>query len=170
MELFWSLGIASLGVLGYFVRDWRTLQLVLIFPSVIAMVLFCWVPESPIWYLTKNRPDLALKEMEMIARRNGEKLIIPNNLIVTVKPPKVKVKVEVEEKQNGSLLNVITNRVLLKHLTVMIITYFTLNWAYYALLLNIPSLSGGKIFLSMARLIEIFHIPQTDTSISSSVH
>lgn len=143
IELFWSIGMSFLGVLGYFVRNWRMLQLVLLIPNVITLIMFCWVPESPKWYLTVNKPDLALKEITKIAKRNGNKIVVPD--IATSVPAKKQDKAK--SNQDTSIRNILASRILLKHLAVMFLMYFTVNWTYYALLLNIANLSGGKSVL-----------------------
>jgi hypothetical protein len=43
--------------------SWRTLTLLQILPAVIQIAFIYWVPESPRWHISKDRPEEALKTL-----------------------------------------------------------------------------------------------------------
>ena len=57
-----SLGILLAYVIGYFLL-WNWLALVGCFPAVLLFVLMFFMPESPRWYLEKNRKSDALQSL-----------------------------------------------------------------------------------------------------------
>ena len=97
-----SLGSVIFGLIAYFVREWRTLQLIIGIPMFIPVLLYWYdqlelsqlhvtddcatrvLPESIRWLITKKRFDEARKLIEQAAKMNGKPvpehlLIIPNS-------------------------------------------------------------------------------------------
>ena len=59
---------------GYNERDWRKLNLDASLPSISALSLFLFIPESPRWFLAKKKIDKAVDVLKRIARCNGKPL------------------------------------------------------------------------------------------------
>ncbi|XP_071844874.1 solute carrier family 22 member 6-like isoform X2 [Apostichopus japonicus] len=72
---FQSVGSVLLGVLAYYIRDWRYLQSVLIFPYILLLSIVWLIPESARWHLSKgnfNTSENILKRIAVINRKNSQ--------------------------------------------------------------------------------------------------
>lgn len=65
-----NLGQATLGLFGYFIRDWHYFQMAVSIPSVILISYYWLVPESPRWLLTVGRTDESIEVMQKAAKYN----------------------------------------------------------------------------------------------------
>lgn len=70
----WSTGSMLISVLAYFIRDWRTLQLVFFCMSLSMLSYIVVIPESPLWLLSSGRVEDAKKILHKIARNNGKNI------------------------------------------------------------------------------------------------
>ncbi|KAL0276166.1 UNVERIFIED_CONTAM: hypothetical protein PYX00_003790 [Menopon gallinae] len=84
-----NIGHSILPVVSYFLRDWREFQLAISAPSIL-MLLYWWViPESPRWLLTVGRRAEALAVLEKGARINKlPKPALPDEKMGNSKPDK----------------------------------------------------------------------------------
>lgn len=112
-----------LGTASYFIRDWRILQLVLTIPSIVSFTLAYWVTESPSWCYATGQPQLALKQCSLIARRNGDTVDVDSYASLSNhqqdQQPQLQSVIE-----HCNIMTILTNRVLRKHLLVMILIFF----------------------------------------------
>ncbi|CAK7308708.1 Solute carrier family 22 member 20 [Vulpes lagopus] len=68
-----TLGQVILSSLAYFIRQWRWLQGTVSVTYVI-ILLYSWgLPESACWLVTHNKLDMAVKNLQAVARLNGRK-------------------------------------------------------------------------------------------------
>ena len=58
-------------LLAYFIRDWRSLQLVFSLMSLLMISYFFLLPESPRWLLVAGKLEEAKKTLQYIANKNG---------------------------------------------------------------------------------------------------
>ncbi|XP_076058569.1 uncharacterized protein LOC143035587 [Oratosquilla oratoria] len=67
----WAFGVMILGGLGYFIRDWRYLQMTISLPFLVIIPVF-WLllDESPRWLMVKGKTDELLKVLQRAARLN----------------------------------------------------------------------------------------------------
>lgn len=82
---FWGLGIMSLAVLAFLIRNWRYLQIAISLPFVL-VVFICWfVPESPRWLVSIGKYPEASAILNKLARFNGSKIdpvvLIPKRFV-----------------------------------------------------------------------------------------
>ncbi|XP_045588887.2 organic cation transporter protein isoform X1 [Procambarus clarkii] len=68
---FFSVGFSLLPAIAYFVREWRYLQLCISVPSVLLLLYYWVLPESPRWLLVKGRPQETMKVLTKVAKVNG---------------------------------------------------------------------------------------------------
>ncbi|XP_059468709.1 organic cation transporter protein-like [Neocloeon triangulifer] len=76
-EHFWSIGVISLGWLHSIAGSWTNLQLIISVPSIIFLILFCFVPDSPRWLIAHKQFGKADELLIFAAHCNGKKL--PND-------------------------------------------------------------------------------------------
>lgn len=165
-ELNWAIGLAILGGVSYFIRDWRTLTLVLLIPTVLSLVYFWIIPESISWLYAKNRYKDSLKIIKKIAKKNNDMDLLDecNKLQLTEKNNIVIVKAnhnlndgattamlngqhernDDNNEDKTSMLDLVRNFVLRKHLIVMICVWFSVTLSYYGILYFLPSLAGQR--------------------------
>lgn len=58
------IGHSLLGILAYFLRDWRELQLTISVPTIVLVSYYWLLPESPRWLLTTGRYNEAIRLMK----------------------------------------------------------------------------------------------------------
>ncbi|XP_043470044.1 organic cation transporter protein-like [Leptopilina heterotoma] len=71
VNLFFTIGYFTTGIFAYFIRDWRTLQIALVLPSVLFLSYYWFIPESCRWLLTKGRKEEAKALLHKAAKANG---------------------------------------------------------------------------------------------------
>lgn len=79
-SIVFSMGSATLGIVAYFVRDWRTLQLAISLPMFLPVLLYWQLPESTRWLVTKRRFAEARVLIEQAAKMNGK--CVPLHLLI----------------------------------------------------------------------------------------
>ncbi|XP_065293890.1 solute carrier family 22 member 7-like isoform X2 [Dermacentor albipictus] len=65
-----SVGVLLGNVIAYLIRDWRTVQLVIMIPTTLLFVGFWLLPESPRWLITTLRIQQACGAVSLILRKN----------------------------------------------------------------------------------------------------
>ncbi|PVD18674.1 hypothetical protein C0Q70_21224 [Pomacea canaliculata] len=81
-QVFWSLGIMTVSGLGFLVRNWRHLELLLSLPSVLLIGFFWLLPESLPWLISQKRWKEARQMIQLIAKRN--KKIVSADVLIPV--------------------------------------------------------------------------------------
>ncbi|XP_063225465.1 organic cation transporter protein-like [Bacillus rossius redtenbacheri] len=89
------LGHMTLALIAFYVRDWRTLQLVISLPSLLLVSYWWTLPESPRWLLTRGRESEAIEILEKVAKTN--------KMDASQVLPAVKTFIADKEKQQESL-------------------------------------------------------------------
>uniref|UniRef100_A0A3Q2DQA6 Solute carrier family 22 member 21 n=1 Tax=Cyprinodon variegatus TaxID=28743 RepID=A0A3Q2DQA6_CYPVA len=142
-NLFFCLGYMLLPLLAFYVRDWRTLILVLTLPSCLCLPLWWFIPESPRWLLSQGR----IEEAEAIIRNAAEM----NN----IEPPAVifcPLQVKISKRVDYNICDLIRS----PNIRWISITLNTLVIGYFALSLNTSNLHGNVYFnCFLSALVEI---------------
>lgn len=145
-EGFWATGLIFLGTSSYFVRDWRWLQLVLALPTILTLS-WCWlIPESPKWLMNHHK-NLAFKQLLKIAERNKDDVIFKECSTIQLNQAKAADETkldQIELRPVGTIFDIFKSKILLKHIFVMVIVWYSITLSYYGILLYLPKLPGGK--------------------------
>lgn len=79
-EQFWSIGIMLLPAVASYWSSWSHLYMAISFPTVILILIYPWIPNSPRWLLRKGRVADAKNVLIEAARVNGKSDYSPSNL------------------------------------------------------------------------------------------
>ncbi|XP_013411039.1 organic cation transporter protein isoform X2 [Lingula anatina] len=137
IEYFFAGGLIILTMVGYFLRDWRHIELAVSVPS-FAYILYWWfVPESARWLLANGKEDKAEEILRQAAKVNGK--VLPEKLFEQV--------AEDEEEHHGSILQIFRSPRTLVRTLIIFLNWCVVSMVYYGLSLNSGNL-GGDIFLN----------------------
>lgn len=149
IEFGWALGYAVLPIIAYFVRGFRTLQIILTVPEIV-FIFLCWkfVPESPRWQLSSGRFQAAEKSIRHAAKMNGKNEPVEHKL----KQLTAKFKSEEDPGRSGATVFDLWKHPNLRRKTFLLyVTWAVTAFVYYGLSFNTNSLQGNpyvNFFLS----------------------
>ncbi|XP_050391200.2 organic cation transporter protein [Patella vulgata] len=129
--LSWVMGLFLLGLLAYFIRDWKNLTLVTSVPNIVFISYWWLLPESPRWLLSKGRYKEAEAIIRKAAKVNGVEL--PGSLFD---------KSSLESPKSIQIWKICTTPQLLKISLIVFFNWFVASMTYYGLTLNVSNLSG----------------------------
>ncbi|XP_068127105.1 solute carrier family 22 member 15 [Hyperolius riggenbachi] len=133
-----ALGISQFALIGYFVRSWRLLAVLVNIHGLVVFLLSLWVPESPRWLYAQGRLDEAKKSLLFLARWNRTK---PNPFTLTGR--------QKNYIQESNVCTVYRHAVLRRRTLVMMWVWFVCSLVYYGLTLTSGEL-GGDLYLGLA--------------------
>ncbi|GFR98005.1 organic cation transporter protein-like [Elysia marginata] len=128
-----------MALMAYLLRDWQYLLLAIAWPSVFAVALCWFMPESPRWLITKNKIGKAEREVQRIAKMNGRS--VPHDITRHLRKP--------NEKSKHTVLQLFAERRLIVRWTILYINWIVICMTAYGLVFNISNMSGN-IFLNFA--------------------
>ncbi|XP_038048035.1 organic cation transporter protein-like isoform X2 [Patiria miniata] len=137
-QIFFAAGLMILAGLAYFIRDWRTLEIVITAPIVLFFLYIPIFPESARWLINRGRHKQAEKIIRRVAKVNKKEL--PDVLFEEDEIKELKEKLATERKPTALDLFKSPN-IAVKTLNLMF------NWCvnslvYYGLSLSIPDLAS----------------------------
>ncbi|GLV31843.1 uncharacterized protein CBL_07603 [Carabus blaptoides fortunei] len=150
-QLPFHLGHASLGLIGYLLRDWHHMQMAVSLPQILLLSYFCILPESPRWLMALGRVDQVVKTLEGAAKCN--------------KLPTENIRHEVEsymsrtwsDEQKSTAFDLVrTKRMRVKTLCLSL-NWFVIALEYFAMAQYIGQI-GGNIFLNIGAA-GLFQVP-----------
>jgi len=156
-QAMFTLGECTVGLIAIWVRDWRTLQLIVSVPVFITAVI-CWVlPESIRWLITVKKYDEAAKLIVRAGVMNGAPPV-PQHFITKCSND--------EEQEPGSkesnetvenLWSILYIPVLLRRMTCLFGAWFACIISFYGIGLALHSLPGN-LFLNY-QLLMLVELP-----------
>lgn len=79
-ETFWGFGVLILALLGYYMRNWTEIYLVISLPTAFYIIVWHWVPDAPRWMLRHGRTFEARQVLVSAATTNNRKYVVPIDL------------------------------------------------------------------------------------------
>lgn len=131
IEFFWCIGLFLLVLLAYFIRTWDKLLLAMACPSVLLLLYFWLIPESPRWLLTKGKLEEADKIIQKCARVN--KVTLPEGYLN---------KDTADTGKKESVLKMLTSPRLVCRTLIIYFNWMVVSMVYYGLGLNVGNLNG----------------------------
>ncbi|XP_048240049.1 organic cation transporter protein-like [Haliotis rufescens] len=146
IEIYWCMGLFTLGLIAYFVRHWQTLQLIAAAPTTLYFLFYWIVPESPRWLISRGRIPEAQAIIQKVASVNGVKL-----------PEGVLEKVTVDDQEKSvRVTQMFTTPYLLFITLIIFYNWFVASVVYYGLGLNVQNLSGDiYVNFTIANIVEL---------------
>ncbi|CAH1971049.1 unnamed protein product [Acanthoscelides obtectus] len=113
-------GHASMVAISYSLRDWREFQIAISAPTIILLVYFWILPESPRWQLSVGKKEQAIYTLQKAAAYN--KLPV-ENIERDVTADLQKRTVNNVEKKKGNLLDLVKTRIILTYTLLMCVCW-----------------------------------------------
>jgi len=137
-----SIGTILLGVVAYFVRDWRTLQLIIGVPMFSLLVLHWYVPESTRWLITKKKYAAVRKLIQQAAKMNGKGL--PERFLTLIDDDETCSMSSSKNVSNAeTIFDIFRSPVLCKRIFIMFAAWMGTLLGYYGITYSATNLSGG---------------------------
>ncbi|XP_071956473.1 organic cation transporter protein-like [Antedon mediterranea] len=147
VPIYWGLGIMLLAFLGYLVRDWRKLQIVLSVPTAVAVIYMPFLPESVRWLLSQG--EVAKAEAIIHRAARASKVTIPEH------PFDEKLEEEKSDRKYTALDLFRTPNLRKKTLNVMY-NWFVVVMVYFGLSLSTADLGiDPYVAFMLSGLVEI---------------
>ncbi|KAM8977780.1 solute carrier family 22 member 15 [Pelodytes ibericus] len=137
-SLCFAVGIAQFALIGYFVRSWRHLALLVNVEGVCVLLLSLCIPESPRWLYAQGRLKEAQDSLILLGRRNWRKLSS-----ISLAPR------QKETNRSANILTIYRHAALRQRTLIMMYAWFVCSLVYYGLTLSVGDL-GGNIYLNLA--------------------
>jgi len=139
-----SIAHTSLPLFASLMRDWRTLELFTGLLPLISLLIFFYIPESPRWLIVRERSLEARIIVQRFAQSNGTDLLDSDwTLVVATERAK-----RMERKRNRKYSMIDLFRAPRTRTISIAVAYcwFTVNFVYYGLILNVGHLAGDIYF------------------------
>ena len=158
----WVVGWLSLSGLAYLLRDWRELMLYSSLPSLLSVLMYWILPESPRWLLSVGK----LTEAEEVVRAGAKynNLELPSNF--QLQP----VQAQHPGQRRRTVLDLFRYPNMRTKTLILYYNWFVNSFAYYGLSLNMGKLTGGANIYINFTISGILEIPAYSAAIIILLH
>uniref|UniRef100_A0A0P4W8Z9 Major facilitator superfamily (MFS) profile domain-containing protein n=1 Tax=Scylla olivacea TaxID=85551 RepID=A0A0P4W8Z9_SCYOL len=156
-QCFFAVGFMLLPGIAYFVNNWRNLQLYISIPSVVLLLYYWVLPESPRWLMMQGRFEEAVKILKNIAKTNRSSMP-PREELDALRDSfefERKKSQEIEESLLKKFINffrsiitLLSTRNMRRRCLIIFFAWFVVSMVYYGL-----TFSGGNINASPYLLV-----------------
>ncbi|XP_066924453.1 solute carrier family 22 member 3-like [Clytia hemisphaerica] len=133
---FWTLGLCLLSLLGYYLPDWKHLNLAVSAPGALIAILYFFLPESLRWQWVNGRKASLERALRRIARINGKPF--PESIQLVFQ--------EDSSTESGNVCKLFSRRSTALRMVVCMVAWFASATVYYGVTLSTGKL-GGNIYL-----------------------
>eukprot|EP00090_Calanus_glacialis_P039501 TRINITY_DN68771_c0_g1_i1.p1 TRINITY_DN68771_c0_g1~~TRINITY_DN68771_c0_g1_i1.p1 ORF type:complete len:611 (-),score=103.55 TRINITY_DN68771_c0_g1_i1:27-1859(-) len=143
IEIPFAIGEMILGLEAYYIRDWKTLQIVAYLPVLALLGLYFVVPESVRWLIGAGKIEEAKKIIRDAARVNGKE--VPEHLLKAADLYSAKVeanKALAASAKKATILDLFRPKKMALRSINMCFQWFSATMCYYGLSFASTSLSG----------------------------
>ncbi|KAL7018302.1 hypothetical protein ACKWTF_010716 [Chironomus riparius] len=138
--MFFSLGFMLMGVLAFFVTDWRFYQISLTIPGLIFLAYWWIIPESTRWLLANNRKYKAIKQIKKIALSNNVE--VPKEMLDKLVENETDNTDPENKGKKATALDLFRQPHLRSKALLIFFNWFVVSGAYYGLSWSSGDLSG----------------------------
>ncbi|KAM9788651.1 solute carrier family 22 member 6-A [Neosynchiropus ocellatus] len=143
-SFFFTFGQMILAGLGYWLRDWRKLQLVVCAPFFLPFCYSWWYSESARWLVLRKRSDDALKSLHRVAKYNGQPEAAKK---VTLEVLHSHMHKEIEAcRTTFTAVDLLKTPGMRRISVCLIVVWFSTSFAYYGLAMDLQKF-GVSIYL-----------------------
>ncbi|XP_066151265.1 organic cation transporter protein-like [Euwallacea fornicatus] len=135
-----GIGNALLSGFAFYLRDWRSLHMLIGSLSMLYVAIYRFVPESPRWLLTVGRQEEAIVVMTNAAKENGVKASIEEPL---------KTLINTSRSSNNTLKDMFSNAALRVRCLLLFLSWSLAGVTFYAFLQYVGHISQN-LFLTVA--------------------
>uniref|UniRef100_A0A8C5A9B8 Major facilitator superfamily (MFS) profile domain-containing protein n=1 Tax=Gadus morhua TaxID=8049 RepID=A0A8C5A9B8_GADMO len=140
-SFFFTFGQMILAGLGFWLRDWRKLQVAVCLPYFLFSFYSWWLTESARWLVLNRRSEEALKSIQQVARINGKKDVnITLEVAVSVCQPIV------ASKSSYSAYDLLRTGGMRRISVCLVAVWFSTSFAYYGLAMDLQKF-GVNVYL-----------------------
>ncbi|XP_048735991.2 solute carrier family 22 member 4-like [Ostrea edulis] len=159
----WGVGLVVLALLGYYIRDWRTLELVISIPNFLTIVYAWFLPESIQWLIANKKYNKA-KSVAKFAAKVNNKTISSDLLEVPAPEPEETPGVgqsqegllRVKERKKFTVLDLFKTPNLRRYTLIMFYLWTADSVCYFGILFATPQLHGNQFLnLGISGIVEI---------------
>ncbi|KAM9803715.1 solute carrier family 22 member 15 [Neosynchiropus ocellatus] len=146
-SMMFAVGIALFGLLGFFIRPWRSLAAAANSSGVLFFLLSVTLPESPRWLYSQGCTEAAEEVLYLIGRSNGsssKKVVLQ---AAKAGPP---------GSRGVGVMQLVTHPVLRVRTMVLMYVWYACSLVYYGLTLGAGATSGSRfVNVAMYGLVEL---------------
>ncbi|CAL8307544.1 unnamed protein product [Gadus morhua 'NCC'] len=141
-SFFFTFGQMILAGLGFWLRDWRKLQVAVCLPYFLFSFYSWWLTESARWLVLNRRSEEALKSIQQVARINGKKDV---NITLEVLHSHMNKEI-VASKSSYSAYDLLRTGGMRRISVCLVAVWFSTSFAYYGLAMDLQKF-GVNVYL-----------------------